>query len=90
MQFLVVERFLGGDPVPVYRRFRDRGRLAPGGLRYVNSWVTTDLSTCYQVMECDDPSLLNQWIANWSDIVEFQVIPVVTSSQAAAALAPRL
>lgn len=90
MQFLVVERFLGGDPVPVYRRFRDRGRLAPGGLRYVNSWVTTDLSTCYQVMECNDPSLLNQWIANWSDIVEFQVIPVVTSSQAAAALAPRL
>jgi hypothetical protein len=90
MQFVIVERFRGGDPVPVYRRFRDRGRLAPEGLRYVNSWVTTDLSTCYQVMECDDRGLLDQWIANWSDIVEFEVIPVITSAEAAAAVAPRL
>ena len=89
-QFVIVERFRGGDPVPVYRRFRDRGRLAPEGLRYVNSWVTTDLSTCYQVMECDDRTLLDQWIANWSDIVEFEVFPVITSAEAAAAVAPRL
>ena len=90
MQFVIVERFRGGDPVPVYRRFRDRGRLAPDGLRYVNSWVTTDLATCYQVMECDDRRLLDQWLANWSDIVEFEVIPVITSAEAAAAVAPRL
>jgi len=90
MQFFIVERFRGGDPAPVYRRFRDRGRLAPDGLRYVNSWVATDLTTCYQVMECDDRSLLDQWIANWSDIVEFEVTPVITSAEAAAAVAPRL
>ena len=70
MQFVIVERFRGGDPVSVYRRFRDRGRLAPEGLRYINSWVSRDLTTCYQVMECDDRRLLDQWIANWSDIVE--------------------
>ena len=90
MQFVIVERFRGGDPLPVYRRFRDRGRLAPEGLRYVNSWVSTDLATCYQVMECDDRKLLDQWLANWSDIVEFEVIAVITSAEAAAAVAPRL
>ena len=90
MQFVIVERFRDGDPVPVYRRFRDRGRLAPEGLRYVNSWVSIDLTTCYQVMECDDRRLLDQWIANWSDIVEFEVVPAITSAEAAAAVAPRL
>jgi Protein of unknown function (DUF3303) len=90
MQFVIVERFRGGDPVPVYRRFRDRGRLAPDGLRYINSWVSSDLTTCYQVMECDDRRLLDQWIANWSDIVEFEVIPALTSAEAAAAVSARL
>ena len=90
MHFVIVERFRGGDPVPVYRRFRDRGRLAPEGVRYVNSWVSTDLTTCYQVMECEDRGLLDQWLANWSDIVEFEVIPAITSAEAAAAVAPRL
>ena len=90
MQFVIVERFRGGDPVPVYRRFRDRGRLAPDGLRYVNSWVSTDLTTCYQVMECEDRALLDQWLGNWSDIVQFEVIPVISSAEAAAAVAHRL
>jgi hypothetical protein len=89
MLFLVVENFRG-DPVPVYRRFRDRGRLAPDGLRYVNSWVTRDLQRCYQVMECDDPGLLQQWMDRWSDIADFEVVPVMTSAEAAAAMAPRL
>jgi hypothetical protein len=90
MLFMVVERFRNGDPVPVYRRFRDRGRLAPDGLRYVNSWVTDDFRVCFQVMESEDRALLDAWIANWTDIVEFEVHPVVTSPEAAAALAPRL
>jgi len=90
MQFVIVERFRGGDPVPVYRRFRDRGRLAPDGLRYVNSWVSEDLTCCYQVMECDDRALLDQWLANWSDIVDFEVIPAISSAEAAARVAPRL
>ena len=90
MHFVIVERFRGGDPVPVYRRFRDRGRLAPEGVRYVNSWVSTDLTTCYQVMECEDRGLLDEWLAHWSDIVEFEVIPAITSAEAAAAVAPRL
>lgn len=90
MLFVIVERFRGGDPAPVYRRFRDRGRLAPEGLRYVNSWVAADLTTCYQVMECEDRRLLDQWIANWEDIVDFEVIPAITSVEAAEAVAPRL
>lgn len=90
MQYVIIEKFRDGDPVPVYRRFRDRGRLAPDGLRYVASWVTGDLTRCYQVMECDDRGLLDEWIANWNDIVEFEVIPAMTSAEAAAAVGPRL
>ena len=90
MLYMVVERFRDGDPVPVYRRFRDRGRLAPDGLRYVASWVTADLRRCFQVMECDDPALLDAWTAQWADVVDFDVVPVITSAEAAATLAPRL
>ncbi len=90
MLFLVIEHFRDGDPVPVYRRFRDHGRLAPDGLRYVASWVTPDLQRCYQVMECEDRALLDKWIARWSDLVRFEVIEVIGSQAAAALVAPRL
>ena len=90
MQYMIIESFRGGDPVPVYRRFRDRGRLAPEGLRYVSSWVTQDLTRCYQVMECEDRALLDQWMANWRDVTDFEVISVMTSAEAAASVAPRL
>jgi precorrin-3B methylase len=90
MLFLIIERFRGGDPVPVYRRFRDSGRLAPEGLTYVSSWVTGDLTRCYQVMECADRALLEAWMARWDDLVDFEVVPVVTSAEAAAAVAGRL
>jgi hypothetical protein len=83
MLFMVLEHFRGGEARPVYARFRERGRLAPEGLRYVSSWVTADLRHCYQVMECDDRALLDAWIAQWSDLVDFEVIPVVTSAEAA-------
>ena len=90
MLYMIIERFRDGDPVPVYRRFKDRGRLMPQGVEYRGSWITHDLQRCFQVMECDDRSLLDQWMANWSDIMEFEVIPVMTSAEAMAAVAPRL
>ena len=79
---MIIERFTNGDPSPVYRRFRERGRLAPDGLRYVDSWVTWDLTTCYQVMESPDRGQLDEWISNWRDIVDFEVVPVITSPEA--------
>jgi hypothetical protein len=90
MLYVVIEQFRGGDPVPVYRRFRDQGRLAPEGLRYVASWVTEDFRRCYQIMECEDRGLLDQWTDRWSDLVEFEIIPALTSADAAALIAPRL
>ena len=88
MQYMIVEHFRGGRPQAVYARFRERGRMAPEGLRYVASWVTTDGTTCYQVMECEDRALLDQWMAAWADLVEFRVLPVMSSAEAAAAFSP--
>lgn len=83
MLYVVVEHFREGDPGPVYERFRERGRLAPVGLTYIDSWVTADLRHCYQLMACDDRALLEQWIHEWQDLVEFEVHPVLTSQEAA-------
>lgn len=90
MTYMVVEHFRGGDALPVYRRFRDQGRLAPEGLRYVASWVTDDFRRCFQIMECEDRQLLSEWTTRWEDLVEFEVIPVMTSAEAVATVAPRL
>lgn len=84
MLFMIVEHFRGGDARPVYQRFRLHGRLAPEGLHYVTSWVTTDLTRCYQVMECADSALLDTWLDAWRDLVDFEVHPVITSAEAAA------
>jgi len=86
--YMVIETFL--DPVAVYRRFRDRGRMAPDGLRYISSWVTPDLNRCYQVMECADRRQLDAWIALWSDVVDCEVIGVITSAEAFETIKPRL
>jgi len=84
---MVVEHFRNKDPVLVYRRFRDRGRMAPEGLLYVSSWVDEKLERYYQLMETDDRRLLDQWMANWNDLIDFEVHPVITSKQATDKLA---
>lgn len=90
MLYMVIEKFRDGDPIPVYRRFRHQGRQMPEGLRYVGSWVTSDLTRCYQVMECDDRALLDEWAARWAEVMSCEVVPVITSAQAVETLAPRL
>jgi len=88
--YMVVENFRNGDAVPVYRRLRDCGRMAPPGLTYVGSWVDQNLERCYQLMEAQSRDRLDQWIASWSDIVDFEVHPVITSEEAAEKIALRL
>ena len=87
---MIIERFKDQDPIPVYRRFRDRGRLAPEGLQDISSWVDDKLETCFQIMETVDRKLLEEWISNWNDIVEFEVYPVITSSEATQQISSRL
>jgi hypothetical protein len=85
--YLVIETYLHG-PKPVYALASERGRLLPPGLTYLESWVEKDdLSRCFQLMETADASLFDEWIANWSDLVEFEIVPVVTSHEAAARIA---
>ena len=83
MLFMVIERFRSRDAAAaVYRRFGERGRMLPEGLRYVDSWVAADHGRCFQLMACDDAALFEQWIGSWQDLVEFEVVPVVTSAEA--------
>lgn len=87
---MIVEHFRDGNAIPVYRRFRDKGRMAPDSLKYISSWVTADLARCYQVMECDAREPLDEWIAAWKDIVDFEVMEVMTSAEAVARVTPLL
>jgi len=88
--YMVIEHFKDGDAVPVYRRFRQHGRLAPEGLTYVSSWVDTTFERCYQLMASEDPTSLDEWMAAWKDIVHFEVHPVITSAEAVEQIASRL
>jgi len=90
MLFMVIEHFRDGQAVEVYRRFRDRGRMAPEGLRYVDSWIDLEFRRCFQIMEAENEDELRKWTVNWEDLVDFEIVPVQTSAAAAAAMAPRL
>jgi hypothetical protein len=84
MLFMVIERFSDQDGAAVYRRFREKGRLSPEGLKYVDSWVEVNGNRCFQFMECDDVQLFQQGIACWYDLVDFEIVAVRTSKEAAA------
>lgn len=81
MLFMVIERFKDRDAKAVYKRTQEKGRMLPEGLNYVDSWVAANLEQCFQLMECDDPRLFQQWIGQWQDLVEFEIIPVVSSHE---------
>lgn len=90
MLFMVIERFKGRDAVAVYRRAQQQGRMAPEGLTYVGSWVEANFDRCFQLMECDDAGLLQQWVLAWRDLVEFEIVPVVPSDETLANVTPAL
>ncbi len=90
MLFMVIERFKNRDALAVYRRFREQGRRLPDGLNAVESWVEANFDRCFQLMECDDARLFQDWVLQWRDIVEFEIIPVVPSKQTAEGLGPSL
>jgi hypothetical protein len=89
MLFMVIERFRNQDAKSVYRRFHQKGRLLPDGVEFLNSWVAADLGRCFQLMECGEIKLLQQWVAEWSDLIDFEIVPVVPGKDTAAALASR-
>lgn len=90
MLFMVIERFKNRDALSVYRRFNEQGRMMPEGLTYLESWTEANLDRCFQLMECDDPSLLQQWVARWRDLVEFEFVPVVPSKRTLEAITSML
>jgi len=88
--YMIVEHFKNHDAVSVYRRFRERGRMQPEGLLYVSSWIDDKFERCYQLMETDDRALIDQWMAQWNDLMDFEVHPVITSKEAVEIIGPRL
>jgi len=88
MLFMVIERFK--DAKAVYRRVREKGRILPEGLKYVGSWVEANYDRCFQLMECDDASLFQKWVIQWQDLIDFEIIPVVESTQTAKVIEPFL
>lgn len=83
MLYMVIEQFRSPDGVEVYRRFRERGRMAPRGLEYLGSWVHVETGRCFQLMETSEPALLDEWAANWRDLVDFEFVPVITGQEMA-------
>jgi hypothetical protein len=90
MHFMVIEDFRGRDRKAIYRRFRDKGRMLPDGLRFVSSWVAADMSRCFQLMEADDIALFQRWVAERCDLAEFEILPVVQGKDTAEALSGQL
>ena len=90
MLFMVVERFKNRDAKAVYRRFIEQGRGAPSGLKYVGSWIEANFDRCFQLMDCDDARLLQQWVVFWSDLIEFEIVPVVPSAETRETIEPTL
>jgi hypothetical protein len=90
MLFMVIERFKDQDAVAIYRRVQESGRTLPDGLRYVGSWVEPNFDRCFQLMECDDLRLFQQWVLHWRDLVEFEIVPVVPSQETREAITPFL
>ena len=90
MLFMVIERFKNRDAQAIYRRFRDHGRMMPQGLTYVQSWVETNFDRCFQLMECEDAQLLQQWANHWQDLMDFEFVPVRTSKEVVEMITPQL
>ena len=83
MLFMVIEHFRNRDAKAIYARFREKGRMAPDGLVYVGSWIEANFDRCFQLMECDDARLLQEWILGWGDLADFEIVPVVASKDTA-------
>ena len=87
MRFMVIEKFRNHNADAVYERLREKGRMMPEGVTFIDSWVTADLARCFQLMDSDDVAKLQEWVARWSDLVEFEIVPVVSGSRAASTFA---
>ncbi len=90
MLFMVTGRFKDRDAKAVYRRFRQKGRMTPEGLTYIGSWIESNFDRCFQLMECADARLVEQWVAEWQDLCEFEFVPVVPSKETLDSITPLL
>ena len=82
MKYMIFETFKPGKVKEIYQRLEEKGRMQPEGLTYINSWIDENMEKCYQVMETDSIKKIHQWISNWDDVMEFEIVPVISSAEA--------
>lgn len=91
MLFMIIERFKDNDMIPIYKRVRDEGRVIPDGLKYIDSWIEPSFGRCFQLMECDDVRLLQQWALMWRGYgMSLEIVPVISSKETREIVAPYL
>ena len=90
MLYMVIERFKEGATPKIYRRFREKGRMMPEGLEFISSWIDLGFKTCWQLMQTEDFALFDKWVANWCDLVDFEIVPVRTSAEAVESMSSKL
>lgn len=84
MTYMIIETFKQGKVKEIYQHLEEKGRMQPVGLTYINSWIDENMEKCYQVMETDSIDKIHQWISNWDDVMEFDIVPVISSAEAKA------
>jgi hypothetical protein len=84
MLYMVIEHFKDRNARPIYERFKEKGRMLPPDLKYLGSWTEANFDRCFQLMECDDPSLFDEWTSQWADLMDFEILPVMTGAEASA------
>jgi hypothetical protein len=90
MLFMVIEHFDQARVKEIYARFHEKGRMIPDGLTYVDSWISADFARCFQVMQCDDVTMLQEWVLAWGDLARFEIVPLAASKDTAAAVKKHL
>ncbi len=90
MLFMVIEHFDQARVKEIYTRFHEKGRMIPDGLTYVDSWISADFARCFQVMQCDDVTKLQEWVLEWGDLARFEIVPLAASKDTSAAVKKHL
>lgn len=62
-------------------RFKETGAPPPPGVDMLGRWHNAAGNGGFFLVETDDPVALARWLQEWTDVIDFEVVPVVTDEQ---------